>query len=763
MITKKSITLALILILTFTMTLMFIFSPQPASAISTVVINEVHYNPSTGNQNDEFLELYNPSLDSIDIGNWSFSQGITLTFPAATTIPGHGYLVVSPSISQTLLTYGVTSIAQYAPSNLSNSGETVTLIDQNGTTIDSISYSDKAPWPTSPDGSGPSLELKSPALDNSLAASWGGSLTNGGTPGSVNSTAGSGGPSISNVTEPHSISSGQDVTISAQVVGALAEHATLTYKLNFDAEITVNMNDNGVNGDQTNGDGIYSATIPGVSERTLVRYKVSADNGLNTSSVPSSDDSRNYLGYYVKPDGLTSTVPVLDYFMDDLSYTDMVTNHTHDDMYFEVVVVYDDIVYDNTKVRVKGLQSRNDPKKSLKFKLPSGFKIRVDGSTREMNEFHVDGEQYSETHGEVPTAWWVAEKTGLPQLDALNIQLQKNGYFFGSYIYIDKFGSEWIKDNKMQNDDLFEEYYALRSGPGDTAKRDQLFSLLNADRHDSEHLAALYDYIDIPAVLNYMTFDALMSCSDHFDNFNSILRRSSKTDRWSLLHWDMDSCFSNTLNNTRMSPFEYYSQDIGQGRFLTAAVYNNPELRSLFMRRLRTLTDQLYANDAIANHFNEVSSNTTSIMSEDQSSWPATRRGRDKIADSIDWQKKMLNSYYSASGLLPPAQTLSDEHRVKIDQVTAGSSSSDRFIVIRNESTVAVDLTGWSLSGVDVGIPAGSVIPAGGTILIVEDDIGYRGDHDPAIIVNQLNSELQMSGTIELKNNTGDIIDAKSY
>ena len=25
-------------------------------------------------------------------------------------------------------------------------------------------------------------------------------------------------------------------------------------------------------------------------------------------------------------------------------------------------------------------------------------------------------------------------------------QLQKNGYFFGSYIYIDKFGSEWIKD-----------------------------------------------------------------------------------------------------------------------------------------------------------------------------------------------------------------------------------------------------------------------------------------------------------------------------
>lgn len=181
------------------------------------------------------------------------------------------------------------------------------------------------------------------------------------------------------------------------------------------------------------------------------------------------------------------------------------------------------------------------------------------------------------------------------------------------------------------------------------------------------------------------------------------------------------------------------------------------------MRRLRTLTDQLYANDAIANHFNEVSSNTISIMSEDQSSWPATRRGRDKIADSIDWQKKMLNSYYSASGLLPPAQTLSDEHRVKIDQVTAGSSSSDRFIVIRNESTVAVDLTGWSLSGVDVGIPAGSVIPAGGTILIVEDDIGYRGDHDPAIIVNQLNSELQMSGTIELKNNTGDIIDAKSY
>ena len=53
--------------------------------------------------------------------------------------------------------------------------------------MDSLEYDDSSPWPTEPDGNGPTLELINPYLDNSLAASWT-SSQNIGSPGSVNTT-----------------------------------------------------------------------------------------------------------------------------------------------------------------------------------------------------------------------------------------------------------------------------------------------------------------------------------------------------------------------------------------------------------------------------------------------------------------------------------------------------------------------------------------------------------------------------------------------
>ena len=70
-------------------------TPLQASAAPTdVVINEMMYNPASGNDGDEFLELYNTGVAPVDLSGWSFS-GITLTFAAGTTIAANGYLVVS--------------------------------------------------------------------------------------------------------------------------------------------------------------------------------------------------------------------------------------------------------------------------------------------------------------------------------------------------------------------------------------------------------------------------------------------------------------------------------------------------------------------------------------------------------------------------------------------------------------------------------------------------------------------------------------------
>jgi hypothetical protein len=53
-----------------------------------------------------------------------------------------------------------------------------------------VEYDDVAPWPTDPNGNGPTLELRNPNIDNALAASWNSSIPpdgEHGTPGAINS------------------------------------------------------------------------------------------------------------------------------------------------------------------------------------------------------------------------------------------------------------------------------------------------------------------------------------------------------------------------------------------------------------------------------------------------------------------------------------------------------------------------------------------------------------------------------------------------
>ncbi|HID26972.1 MAG TPA: lamin tail domain-containing protein, partial [Methanosarcinales archaeon] len=61
--------------------------------IDIIVINEVELNPP-GNDNylsiKEWIELYNPNLNSIDIGGWTLEtthgKTVTVTIPYGTTI-----------------------------------------------------------------------------------------------------------------------------------------------------------------------------------------------------------------------------------------------------------------------------------------------------------------------------------------------------------------------------------------------------------------------------------------------------------------------------------------------------------------------------------------------------------------------------------------------------------------------------------------------------------------------------------------------------
>ena len=87
-------------------------------------------------------------------------EGIgSYSIPPGTTLAVGEYLVVYRDPGAVAF-YSLTNcVGPYAPSNLSNGGESITLKNSSLVTIDSVTYDDDWPWYSEADGGGPSLEL----------------------------------------------------------------------------------------------------------------------------------------------------------------------------------------------------------------------------------------------------------------------------------------------------------------------------------------------------------------------------------------------------------------------------------------------------------------------------------------------------------------------------------------------------------------------------------------------------------------------------
>jgi len=158
---------------------------------STVVINEINYNSADEFDPDDWVELYNPTNETLDIGNWMFKDEADdhiFTIPENTLLAPDQYLVLCKDGAVfTALFPDVSNYVGDLGFGLSGGGELIRLFDVDGELVDAVEYDDSSPWPEAADGNGPTLELINPRLDNTLAESWSASTGNG-SPGAINTS-----------------------------------------------------------------------------------------------------------------------------------------------------------------------------------------------------------------------------------------------------------------------------------------------------------------------------------------------------------------------------------------------------------------------------------------------------------------------------------------------------------------------------------------------------------------------------------------------
>ncbi|MBC8346656.1 MAG: lamin tail domain-containing protein [Candidatus Marinimicrobia bacterium] len=161
---------------------LFLFTLLVVLPAQTIVINEIHYSPSSSQGSDtdyEFIEIYNFGGSSVNIGDYYFS-GISYTFPSGTTLAAGAYLVAARESDN------YSGSVEWSSGVLTNGGETIILYDSSGNIVDQVAFDNASPWPTPPDNDGPSLELKDASTDNNVGSNWTYSYHMGGTPGYAN-------------------------------------------------------------------------------------------------------------------------------------------------------------------------------------------------------------------------------------------------------------------------------------------------------------------------------------------------------------------------------------------------------------------------------------------------------------------------------------------------------------------------------------------------------------------------------------------------
>lgn len=171
-------------------------TPTPGTSnrdilIRDLVINEIMFNPISGNDDDQFVELYNRGTQALNISGWRFSDGIDFTFPAGTLVPADGYVVVARNAARLRASYPLltpaNTVGDFA-GKLSKRKERLALamavvtVSTNANdlpftntfyvVVNEVTYGAGGRWGQWADGGGSSLELIDARSDNRLASNW---------------------------------------------------------------------------------------------------------------------------------------------------------------------------------------------------------------------------------------------------------------------------------------------------------------------------------------------------------------------------------------------------------------------------------------------------------------------------------------------------------------------------------------------------------------------------------------------------------------
>jgi len=537
-----------------------------------IVINELMYHPASDRDAHEYVELTNSSAITVDLSGWSFSAGFDYTFPAGVALAPDGYLVVAHDPYDVAGQYGLDPaglLGPFAARRLSNAGERVTLRNAAGDLIDTVRYSDDVPWPKTPDGWGPSLELINPTFENDRACAWAASHGHG-TPGAQNSVfALDIPPCIEGVSHlPVFPTFAQSVTISAYIQdNGVISAAVVYHKPDGAPDFAMHVL---TPAEGTDGEaGLYTAQLPPYDDGALVQFYVAATDeaGLTSQMPPDAPQitaletghplTRDYL--YLVIDRPPSTAhPAYWLLVTQRNWEELTTRDLYSNEFLDATFVYEDEVYYNVGLRYRGESSR--------WREPHSFRINFPSTQlfQDVARLNLVGDHLSRE----ALTYDLFRRAGMVASDTEFVDLYVNGVYHALYLSIEQVDEAFLaahfpgdaggnlyraKDGgdlayRGPNPDDYRAYYLKKTNEGEDDFSD-VIALTGALAHSPGEVfqASTEALADMAQWTRWFALNALVFNTEgalfvgQGDDY--FLYHRPSDDRFVLLPWDHDTTF----------------------------------------------------------------------------------------------------------------------------------------------------------------------------------------------------------------------------
>ncbi len=550
---------------------------------------------------------------------------------------------------------------------------------------------------------------------------------------------------------------GQELGVSVAVTPTFAPvtGATLVYRVMFGAETRLPMADDGLHGDGAAGDGVFRAVIPGALLKAgqMVRYAVEVvDEAGGTNRSPAFTDGGNSPQYYgtVTADlAITSALPVLHWFIQSPTAADGTAGGRG-------AIFFKGEFYDNVRAYLHGQSSVQFPKKSYNFDLNSGDHFRFAPDERRVKKFNLLTTYPDKAGLRNVLAYETIHRCGQPGHVAFPVRVQRNGAFYSVAHWVEDGDEDFLTRVGLDPQGALYKVYDNLSSTGSAEKKtrktenkaDLQALIRGVQLTGTARTQFLYNEVNVPAILNYLASMALISNTDIGHKNYYAYRDTLGTGQWTFLPWDVDLSFGRnwttqyTYYDDRM--FTNNSVFTTNGNLLLDALLAVPEIRQMYVRRLRTLMDELIqppdtpvAELRLEQRIRELSTLLEPDAALDLQKW-STWGQRQTLAQAVAILTNVFQPARRAylfntlsvtrQGPIPLSQPADAGLRFgNILSNPISGNQAEEYLELVNPHPYAVDASFWQISGaVDYTLPPGTVVPAGKKACVSPDLLAFR-------------------------------------